>query len=342
MRAPDFALPGALTAPLARLAPGAAVSVVVATAAAFMAQQYGAPVMVMALLVGMALGFLGDDARCAPGIDFVAQQVLRLGVALLGLRVTAAQMAGLGWGTVAAVVLGVVLTIAFGIALARMLGFTSLFGLLAGGAVAICGASAALALAAALPAHPQKGRATAFTVIGVSALSTIAMVLYPVVVRWLGFDAHQAGLFLGGTIHDVAQVVGAGYSMSQDTGDTATVVKLLRVALLAPVILFATAVTRRHAEANAGGGKRPPWLPWFAVAFFMLVALRSFDVVPASLTAGGQSLSQACLVAAMAAIGLKTRLKELATVGWRPIALMIATTIWLAALCAVAIGMGFV
>jgi uncharacterized integral membrane protein (TIGR00698 family) len=313
---------------------------VVATAAAFLAQHYGAPVMVLALLVGMALAFLGDDARCAPGIAFVATQVLRVGVALLGLRVTAAQMMALGWGTMAAVALAVVLTIAFGIVLARLLGFGTQFGLLTGGAVAICGASAALALAAALPPHPQKERATAFTVIGVSALSTVAMVLYPLLVRWLGHDAREAGLFLGATIHDVAQVVGAGYSVSQEAGDTATVVKLLRVALLAPVILCAAALARRHAGSEGAGGKRPPWLPWFAVAFFVLVALRSLDAVPSPLIGGGQAASQACLVAAMAAIGLKTQLKALATVGWRPVALMVAVTAWLAGLAAVAIHAG--
>jgi uncharacterized integral membrane protein (TIGR00698 family) len=339
LRAPESALPAALAAPFARLAPGMAVSAVVATAAAFLAQHYGAPVMVLALLVGMALAFLGDDARCAPGIDFVAKQVLRLGVALLGLRVTAAQMLELGWGTMAAVAVAVVLTIAFGIALAKLLGFGVQFGLLTGGAVAICGASAALALAAALPPHPQKERATAFTVIGVSALSTLAMVLYPLLVHALGHDARQAGLFLGGTIHDVAQVVGAGYSVSQEAGDTATVVKLLRVALLAPVILCAAALARRQAGALPGG-QRPPWLPWFAVAFFLLVALRSTGGVPQAVVAGGQAVSQACLVAAMAAIGLKTQLKALATVGWRPIALMIVITLWLAALFAVAIRAG--
>ena len=341
MRPTDIALPGALAAPLARLAPGAGVSAIVAIAAAFLAQHYGAPVMMLALIVGMALAFLGDDARCAPGIDFVAKQVLRLGVALLGLRVTAGQVFDLGWGTMGAIVLGVVLTIAFGIVLARLLGFSVHFGVLAGGAVAICGASAALALAAALPAHPQKERAAAFTVIGVSLLSTIAMVLYPLLVHWFGFDAHQAGVFLGGTIHDVAQVVGAGYSVSQDAGDTATVVKLLRVALLAPVILFATTLARRHIGAQAGG-KRPPLLPWFAVGFFLLVALRSLDVVPKPLVTGGQDLSQACLIASMAAIGLKTRLKAMASVGWQPIAHMVVVTAWLAALCAGAIYAGLI
>ena len=95
------------------------------------------------------------------------------------------------------------------------MGFQSLFGLLSGGATAICGASAALALAAALPAHPLKERATLFTVVGVSALSTLAMIVYPMIAHALGLDSRAAGVFLGATIHDVAQVVGAGYSMSQ-------------------------------------------------------------------------------------------------------------------------------
>ena len=94
-----------------------------------------------------------------------------------------------------------------------------------------------MALAAALPNHPQKERATLFTVIGVSALSTLAMIVYPMIANWLELSPQVAGVFLGATIHDVAQVVGAGYSMSTETGDTATVVKLMRVAMLLPVIV---------------------------------------------------------------------------------------------------------
>jgi len=347
LRAPEFAFAGRLAAPLERvqrLVPGLAVSGVVAVAAAFLAQHYGAPVMLFALLVGMALNFLADEPRCASGIDFTARQVLRLGVALLGLRITAAQVASLGWETVGAIALAVALTIACGIVLARLFGFQVFFGLLTGGAVAICGASAALALAAAMPAHPQKERATVFTVIGVSALSTLAMIVYPLLARLLGHDAHQAGVFLGGTIHDVAQVVGAGYSLSQEAGDTATIVKLLRVALLLPVILLAAALARWHTARTGGGatgGPRPPLLPWFALAFFALVALRSVGAVPAALVEAGREASHACLVAAMAAIGLKTRLKDVATVGWRPVALMVAETVFLAALFLTALALGW-
>ena len=184
------------------------------------------------------------------------------------------------------VVVAVALTIAASMLVARAMGFQGIFGLLTGGATAICGASAALALAAALPAHPQKERATLFTVVIVSALSTLAMIVYPMLAHALGLDPRTAGVFLGGTIHDVAQVVGAGYGMSQETGDVATLVKLLRVAMLLPVIVFAVTLTRRR-EGEAGG-PRPPLLPWFAVAFAVLVAVNSVGVLPAARQHGGQ------------------------------------------------------
>ena len=172
----------------------------------------------------------------------------------------------------------VAITILVSVVVARAIGFRRLFGLLTGGATAICGASAALALAAALPAHPDKERATLFTVIGVSALSTLAMIAYPMIVHALDLGPQAAGVFLGATIHDVAQVVGAGYGMSQETGDTATVVKLMRIAMLLPVIVCAAMITR----ASGGGATahRPPLLPWFAVAFIVLATINSTGWAP--------------------------------------------------------------
>ena len=226
---------------------------VVAAAATFLSEHYGAPQMLFALLLGLAMNFLSGDGPCAPGIEFTARQVLRIGVALLGLRITFGQIAELGWQPAVIVVVSVVLTIGVSMLAARLMGFQTLFGLLSGGATAICGASAALALAAALPAHPLKERATLFTVVGVSALSTVAMIVYPMLAHAFGLDPALAGIFLGATIHDVAQVVGAGYSMSQETGDVATLVKLMRVAMLVPVIVFAVmldALAHRAADGT--------------------------------------------------------------------------------------------
>jgi uncharacterized integral membrane protein (TIGR00698 family) len=154
-------------------------------------------------------------------------------------------------------------------------------------------------------------------------------VLYPMLVQWLGLAQVPAGIFLGDTIHDVAQVVGAGYSLSPQTGDVATLVKLMRVAMLLPVILLASLATRGQHEA---GAKRPPLLPWFAVAFAVLVAVNSTGWVPASVQKTGSDVSRWFLVAAIAGIGMKTHLKELVAVGIKPVALMVGETLFLAAL----------
>jgi uncharacterized integral membrane protein (TIGR00698 family) len=317
---------------------------VVAAAATFLGDHYGAPVLLFALLIGLGMNFLSSEGPCAPGIEFCARSVLRIGVALLGLRITFAQVAALGWQPLVLVVLCVAITIAVSVVAARRLGFEPLFGLLTGGATAICGASAALALSAALPAHPRKERATLFTVIGVSALSTFAMVAYPMIVKALGLPPQAAGIFLGGTIHDVAQVVGAGYSLSPETGDAATLVKLLRVAMLLPVIVVATMITRSRAAkeaaalaatgeaAAAPAAKRPPLLPAFAIAFALLVVVNSTGFVPHAVQSLGSDVSRWFLVAAIAGIGMKAQLKELVTVGLKPVALMIGETVFLAGL----------
>jgi len=325
----------AAPSPARTLFPGLLACGVVAAASTFLSEHYGAPVMLFALLLGMAMNFLSSEGPCAAGIEFAARQVLRFGVALLGLRITVGQIAELGWGPVGIVVVSVILTIGVSMLLARLMGFQSLFGLLSGGATAICGASAALALAAALPSHPLKERATLFTVVGVSVLSTLSMIVYPMIAHAIGLDSRAAGVFLGATIHDVAQVVGAGYGMSRETGDVATFVKLMRVATLVPVIVFAVMLTRARAEE--AGTKRPPLLPWFAVAFAVLVAINSTGWLPEVVARSGSELSRWCLVAAIAAIGMKTSLKELSVVGLRPVLLMVLQTAALAGLVAVLI-----
>lgn len=319
-----------------KLLPGIICAGVVAIAAMFLSEHYGASAMLFALLLGMALNFLAQEGKCVAGIQFAASVVLRIGVALLGLRITFGEIAALGVNTAAMVVAGVVLTILFGWLFVR---FTSAsttadqrFGLLTGGAVAICGASAALAIAAVLPRGEHHERDTTFAVIGVTALSTIAMVVYPVIVGVMGFNPHQAGIFLGGTIHDVAQVVGAGYSMGKDAGDTATIVKLLRVAMLLPVILVLSLLFRERAKTNS---MRPPLLPWFAVVFGALVALNSFVALPKSLLSVAGETSRFALVLAISAIGMRTQLKELTVLGMKPVILMVAETVFLAGIIAI-------
>lgn len=317
-----------------RLAPGVLVAGTIAMAATFLSDHYGAPVMLFALLLGMAFNFLAHDGRCAAGIGFTSRAVLRLGVALLGARITAEQVIALGPAPLVVTVAGVTTTIFAGIVLARRLGLGRDFGILTGGAVAICGASAALAIASVLPkAAPGTGergiseRDTIFTVLGVTTLSTVAMVAYPILATAIGFADTDAGVFLGATIHDVAQVVGAGYSISTLAGDTATITKLLRVALLVPVVLAITLLLHRGTDR----ARRPPF-PLFLVGFVALVTVNSLVLVPPLVGEALSAVSRWALVAAIAALGVKTALKDLATLGPGALALILAETAWIALL----------
>lgn len=305
--------------------PGLLVSVVVALAATFLSEHYGGPVMLFALLLGIAFNFLSAEGDCKAGIDFTSRTVLRLGVALLGVRITVSDAMMLGPAPLLLAVLGVASTIGIGLILARLLRFDPHFGLLTGGAVGICGASAALALASVLPRREGSGESdTIFTVVVVTTLSTIAMVVYPIVLQQLGFTDAQAGIFLGATIHDVAQVVGAGFSISQEAGEAATLTKLLRVAMLVPVVLgLSLALSRGQREGRVR-------LPGFLLGFVALVILNSLGFVPAALAAFLSDVSRWALVAAIAALGMKTMLGQIATVGPRALLLVVLETLWIA------------
>lgn len=307
------------------LMPGILICITIALATTFIAEHYGGPTLLYALLFGMSLHFLSEEGRCVAGVEFAARTILRFGVALLGVRITIEQITSLGIGPIITVVAGVVFTILMGVMLARLLGLHRDMGLLTGGAVGICGASAALALSAAMPRGANSERNIILTVVGVTTLSTAAMVLYPLIVGVLSLTDQQAGVFLGGTIHDVAQVVGAGYMISEDVGDVSTFVKLMRVAMLVPVVICFTFLFR-----NGGRSKsKVPMLPGFLIAFVVLVIINSMGVIPRGLADGMTDLSRWCLIAAIAALGIKTSFQKLAVVGWKPVILMMAETIFL-------------
>ncbi|PYG29506.1 YeiH family protein [Pelagimonas varians] len=319
-----------LSARSQELFPGVAVAVLVAVAAKFLSEHYGSPAMLMALLLGIAVSFLSEDEKAAPGIAFSARTVLRIGVALLGARISIDLLVGLGGPLIALVICGVLATIAFGLFVGRFFGHKWRFSLLTAGSVAICGASAAMAIGAILPRDERSEERLIFTVVGVTVLSTLAMIIYPILANVLNMSTTEAGVFLGGTIHDVAQVVGAGFSVSVETGDTATLVKLIRVAMLAPVVLIASIAIRSMADANPDE-KRPPLLPFFVLAFLILAGINSAHLIPAALAEFLSESSRWLLLIAIAAVGMKTHLKQVLGVGIAAIGLIVVETLFIGA-----------
>ncbi|MCV6585376.1 MAG: putative sulfate exporter family transporter [Marinibacterium sp.] len=330
----------ALTTPLAGLHqrskllfPGVALSVLVAMTAQFLSEHYATPAMLMALLLGIALSFLSEEGKAVEGISFAARALLRLGVALLGVRISVVLMAGLGLPLIALVIGGVLATIGFGLLVAPLFGHKWRFALLTAGSVAICGASAAMAISAILPRDDKSEERLIFAVMGVTLLSTLAMIVYPILATTLSLTDLQSGVFLGGTIHDVAQVVGAGFSISEQTGDTATLVKLMRVAMLAPIVLVASLLIRRFATAPGDGAPddtTPPLLPGFVLGFLVLAGFSSAGLIPAPVTDWLSQASRWLLLVAIAAVGMKTNLKQVLSVGGAAIALLLAETVFIA------------
>lgn len=311
--------------------PGILVTSAVAMAAEFLAEHYGAPAMLMALLLGIAFHFLSEEGRCVAGIDFSAKKILRIGVALLGMRISVELLIQLGAETILLLIVGLISTICFGLLLARILRLDWRLALLTGGAVAICGASAAMAIAAVLPKNRHSERNLLVTVLGVTVMSTLAMIVYPILAHRLGLSDRATGIFFGGTIHDVAQVVGAGFSVSQMAGETATLVKLIRVTMLAPVVLVFSLILRQMPMESdePGDAKRPPLLPGFVIAFLVLAAINSFGVIPPFVSTFGLDVSRWALLAGIVAVGMKTSLKNLFEAGRDAVTLVVAETIFI-------------
>jgi uncharacterized integral membrane protein (TIGR00698 family) len=309
--------------------PGFAVTAAVAIAAQFLSDHYGAPAMLMALLLGIAFHFLSEEGRCVAGIDFCAKKVLRIGVALLGMRISVDLLVGLGAGTILLLVATLAATIGFGLIAAKLLGRGWRLALITSGSVAICGASAAMAIAAVLPRNEFSERNLIFTVLSVTVLSTLAMIAYPIIAQAIGLDARATGIFLGGTIHDVAQVVGAGFSVSPEAGETATLVKLIRVTMLAPVVLIFSIALRNVPQQGGEARERPPLLPGFVVAFLILAAVNSFGLIPEVVAQTGMEASRWALLAGIVAVGMKTSLRRVLDVGGDAVALVVAETIFI-------------
>jgi uncharacterized integral membrane protein (TIGR00698 family) len=186
-----------------------------------------------------------------------------------------------------------------------------------------------MAIAAVLPRNEFSERNLIFTVLSVTVLSTLAMIAYPIIAQAIGLDARATGIFLGGTIHDVAQVVGAGFSVSPEAGETATLVKLIRVTMLAPVVLIFSIALRNVPQQGGEARERPPLLPGFVVAFLILAAVNSFGLIPEVVAQTGMEASRWALLAGIVAVGMKTSLRRVLDVGGDAVALVVAETIFI-------------
>jgi uncharacterized integral membrane protein (TIGR00698 family) len=300
------------------------------------AQATGRRLAVPAAVFALVIGIAAHRIACRPvfqdGVSFCAATLLKVSVAMLGLRIAVGDLSALGAETAILVPASMAMTIAICVAIARWLGCPPEAGAMMGAANAICGASATLAAAAALPSFSGKQTAIVLTVVMANAASTVAMILYPLLAQSLGLSPVATGLMLGASIHDVAQVAGAGLGLSDAAANTAITVKMYRVLLLLPAVIV-ICWWFRNATADGEGGSRPG-IPGFAVAFAGLAVLNGLllaDPVIASHYQPVRKLlieaSSVGLLVSIAALGLKTSLPALRSLGVRPVAVFAGGTV---------------
>lgn len=301
---------------------------VLSIAAIAISQRYDGPVMLFAILTGLALHPAYESDSLKSGIHWCARPVLLIGVALLGFRININSLIELGYIIPLIMVGSIVATLLFGTIFSRAIGLPNHLGILISGAVSICGVSAAVAISTVLPRSKSHERDLALTVAGITVLSTLTMILYPILSEWLNHTERQAGFFIGASIHDVAQVVGAGYSISEKAGNSATLVKLIRVSSLLPVVIAVGWFFRDKSTKEKRSGVN--LLPPFLVAYMLIAVANSFQVFPPSALIYGIEISKYCLIASLVAIGLKTDLKSIVSVGRAPLISLATVTLFLA------------
>jgi uncharacterized integral membrane protein (TIGR00698 family) len=278
---------------------------------------------ILAILLGIAARqMLGSLAVLRPGLAFAVRPVLRAAVVMLGFQLTLGQVAALGWGALLAVAGGLLGCFLGTVWLGRRLGVEPRLARLIAAGTSVCGASAVVASNSVV--RGEEGD-VAYAMAAVTVFGTIAMLATPAAALALGLDATTAGLWTGASIHEVAQVVGAATQLGEQGLQTATVAKMARILMLAPLVLSLAAVARRGADRSEARAKVP--VPWFVFGFLALAAASSAGLVPAAVVKPAASVTGFMLAMALGAMGFGVELRDLRRKGLRP--LVLAASSWL-------------
>lgn len=291
----------------------------------------GFSALTLAILFGMVVGntvYQKIWQPCDGGVIFAKQHLLRLGIILYGFRLTFAQIADVG---VSGILIDV-LTLSSTFFIACFLG-QKVFGLdkhtswLIGAGSSICGAAAVLASEPVVKAEASKVTVAVATVV---IFGTIAIFLYPAMYPLLAhwFTPETYGIYMGSTMHEVAQVVAAGHAVSPDAENAAVIAKMLRVMMLAPFLLFLAARVKQLTPAG-NGEKSKITIPWFAIMFILVAVFNSFHLLPKAVVDMLVTLDTVLLAMAMAALGVTTHVSALKKAGAKPLLMALMLFVWL-------------
>jgi uncharacterized integral membrane protein (TIGR00698 family) len=278
--------------------------------------------MIISIALGMGLhNTIGAPAWAKPGMTFSLKRLLRLAIIMLGLQLTASQVAEVGLQGAAILAVCLVATFWVTVQLGRLLGVERKLAQLIAAGTSICGASAVIAANVVAEGSDEDA---AYAVACVTVFGSVAMFLYPMLPGLLHLDARAFGLWSGASIHEIAQVVAAAFQDGPDAGRLATVAKLTRVMMLAPMVIALGFLSRRRSDASdtaAAGERKGPPIPWFVLGFIALVAINSLFPLPAAAHGPVVLVTSFLLSTALAAMGLETDVRKLRARGWRPLLL---------------------
>ncbi|WP_446720771.1 YeiH family protein [Mesorhizobium sp. L-8-3] len=326
-RNPARALPPAASYPLALL-PGVVLSAMAAAVAFSLRELPGIAVfspMILAVIAGMVFSnVVGMPAQAKAGVAFCQRSLLRLAIVLLGFQLTIGQVTSIGAAGIGVVALTLVATFLFTVFLGRLIGVERGLASLIAAGTSICGASAIVAANSVVAGRDED---VAYAVAAITLFGTIAMFLLPALAPLLDLDQHRFGLWAGAAIHEVAQVVGAGFQYGAAAGETGTVAKLARVAMLAPMLVALGFCARR--SVAGGTGARAP-VPWFVFAFIGTATLNSVVEIPAEAKAAAATVTTMLLSIGLAALGLQADIGEIRSRGLRPLILALSAFLFIA------------
>lgn len=284
----------------------------------------GLSALTIAIVLGMVVGntiFTRFAMHTASGVDFSKNMLLRAGIVLYGFRVTFQQIAGVGWDGILIDVMMVSLTLLLAVQLGkRLLGLDEQTSILIGAGSAICGAAAVMATEPVVRGQAHKVSVAVATVV---VFGSVAMFSYPLLYPYLHLSEHAYGIYVGSTVHEVAQVVAAGKGVSDAAASTAVIEKMLRVMMLAPFLLILSSYAQSGTKAK---GKPRIAIPWFAVLFIAASAANSLQFLPAALIKVLVLVDNILLSMAMTALGLRTHAGAIRQAGAKP--LMLATMLF--------------
>ncbi|KLL97050.1 membrane protein [Rhodococcus sp. IITR03] len=287
------------------------------------------PMLISIVLGALVANLIPVPAWIGPGVDFSAKRLLRLGIAVLGLQLVFHDILALGWGVIALVVIIVAAGITGTMYLGRVLGLSWTQRVLISCGFSICGAAAVAAADGVVDARRNEVITSIALVV---VFGTLMIPGVPLLVGVLGMDDRQSGILAGGAIHEVAQVVAAGGMMGGGALAVATVVKLARVLMLAPVMAYLGVVRRRRGREEGAHedtiGRQPPLVPVFVIGFLVAVAVRSSGVLPDVVLEQAALVQSALLTTAMFGLGLGVRVGLLRSIGLRPFVVAAASTLW--------------